>query len=153
MVTHLPIKLFTCAKRVIIMTYMFDGNILDCFLKLKGVKIKSFTEIETTKISKSSIRNLLTLLPLDEKLQDIPQSAGKYKTLTTQAQLNEISKYITRVAKRHGAKPCDVLYTFPKLIFDGYWFCGHRSFCHYDKCELPKQEPRKQTVEDLKEIS
>ena len=105
MVTHLPIKLFTCAKRVIIMTYMFDGNILDCFLKLKGVKIKSFTEIETTKISKSSIRNLLTLLPLDEKLQDIPQAAGKYKTVTTQLQLNEISKYITRVAKRHGAKP------------------------------------------------
>lgn len=34
---------------------------------------------------------------------------------------------------------------------DGYWFCGHRSFCPYDKCELPKQEPRKQTVEDLKE--
>ena len=119
MVTHLPIKLFTCAKRVIIMTYMFDGNILDCFLKLKGVKIKAFTEIETTKISKSSIRNLLTLLPLDEKLQDIPQAAGKYKTVTTQAQLNEISKYITRVAKRHGAKPCDVLYTFPKLIFEG----------------------------------
>lgn len=119
MVTHLPIKLFTCAKRVIIMTYMFDGNILDCFLKLKGVKIKPFTEIETTKISKSSIRNLLTLLPLDEKLQDIPQAAGKYKTVTTQAQLNEISKYITRVSKRHGAKPCDVLYTFPKLIFEG----------------------------------
>ena len=119
MVTHLPIKLFTCAKRVIIMTYMFNGNILDCFLKLKGVKIKSFTEIETTKISKSSIRNLLTLLPLDEKLQEIPQAAGKYKTVTTQLQLNEISKYITRVTKRHGAKPCDVLYTFPKLIFEG----------------------------------
>src|SRR5690606_36249064 len=33
LVTQMPVELFTRAKRVIIMTYMFEGNILDNFLK------------------------------------------------------------------------------------------------------------------------
>ena len=36
-VCQLPIKLITVAKRCIILTYMFKGNVLSSFLKLKGL--------------------------------------------------------------------------------------------------------------------
>ena len=41
-VTQLPIKLFECAKEVIVLTYMFKGNVLDCFLSLKGFEGATF---------------------------------------------------------------------------------------------------------------
>ena len=39
MVLHLPIKLLTVAKRVIILTYLFDGNILSAFLEYETVYV------------------------------------------------------------------------------------------------------------------
>ena len=42
LVTQMPVELFTRAKRVIIMTYMFKGNVLDNFLKLKKVDVIPF---------------------------------------------------------------------------------------------------------------
>ena len=117
MVTQLPIRLFTCAKRVIIMTYMFDGNILDCFLRLKGIKVKKFTEVKPTPISKKDIRSLITLLPLDDKVSKLNQTNTGYGKMT-QAQLDEIGKYITRVARRYDIDSKDVLFTLPKNIFE-----------------------------------
>ena len=46
MVSQLPIKLFEVAKEVIILTYMFKGNVLDSFLKLKGFEVEKFDGFE-----------------------------------------------------------------------------------------------------------
>jgi len=117
MVTQLPIKLFTCAKRVIIMTYMFDGNILDCFLKLKGVKTKPFTEVETTKVSKAKLRELITLVPPTNEVSKVGMSSSKYSKGSKEDCL-VVSNYIRNVCRQYDALSKDVMYTFPKVLLD-----------------------------------
>ena len=117
MVTQLPIKLFTCAKRVIIMTYMFDGNILDCFLKLKGVKTKPFTEVETTKVSKAKLRELITLVPPTNEVSKVGMSSSKYSKGSKEDCL-VVSNYIRNVCRQYDALSKDVMYTFPKALLD-----------------------------------
>lgn len=116
MVTQLPVNLFTCAKRVIIMTYMFEGNILDCFLRLKSVKTKPFTEVKTSVVNKSDIRNLITLVPPSSELKGIGMSASRYYKETSKDQCKLIANYIRSLARQHGAKSKDVMYTFPKAL-------------------------------------
>lgn len=120
MVTQLPIKLFECAKRVVILTYLFDGNVLDCFLRLKGFEIKKFTEIETDFVDKKLFKELLTVVPPSEKLL-------KYKlTSTWWAEANgdsikDVKNYVETNARKFGAKGDDVLWTAPKsrVVYDG----------------------------------
>lgn len=115
MVTQLPIKLFTCAKRVIIMTYMFEGNILDSFLKLKKVKTKLFSEVQTTKVSKSEIRNLITLVPPTREVSKIGMSSIKYSKCSKEDCL-VVANYIRNVCRQYEAVSKDVMYTFPKVL-------------------------------------
>lgn len=117
MVTQLPIKLFTCAKRVIIMTYMFDGNILDSFLKLKKVPTKPFTEVETTRVNKSDIKKLITLVPPTDEVSKIGMSAHKYQK-NSKEDCIVIANYIRSVCRHYEALSLDVMYTFPKALVE-----------------------------------
>lgn len=115
MVTQLPIRLINCAKRVIIMTYMFDGNILDSFLKLKGVKTKKFIEVETTKVSKSSIKDLIALIPPTDAVSKVGMSASRYSKCSND-DLKIVADYIRNVCRKNKATTYDVMYTFPKAL-------------------------------------
>lgn len=115
MVTQLPIRLLTCAKRVIIMTYMFKGNILDCFLKLKRVKTKRFTEVETTVVKKEDIIKLITLIPPTTEVSKVGMSASKYGKQGSN-ECKVVADYIRNVCRQHGATTIDVMYTFPKVL-------------------------------------
>jgi hypothetical protein len=44
MVIHLPIELITSASRVIVSTYLFEGSIMDSFMRMKGVTYTQFNE-------------------------------------------------------------------------------------------------------------
>lgn len=117
MVTQLPIRLFTCAERVIIMTYLFDGNILDCFLKLKGLETKPFTEVVPNNIDKAVLRDLITLVPPSKETLTVRQSATGYSK-QSQAECDIISNYIRNVARKYKATSYDVMYTFPKELLN-----------------------------------
>lgn len=112
-VTQLPIKLFECAKQVIILTYMFEGNILDCFLKLKGFDVQKFEGIKTDAINKSSLRDLITVIPPSDKTVDYSLSATWYSEANG-TQLNDISTYIRSVARTGGFTNKEILWTVPK---------------------------------------
>lgn len=118
MVTQLPIKLITCAKRVIIMTYMFKGNILDCFLKLKGVPTKPFTDFKCVERTKEEIRKLVTLKPLPKELASISMSSSGYERMS-KADCLKISKYIRNTCQNVKATSQFVMYTFPKAKLTG----------------------------------
>lgn len=114
MVTQLPIKLFECANRVIILTYMFKGNILDSFLKLKGINVVPFQDVHIPQKSKDSVRKLVTLVPPNPKLYNYSMSSSWYKSKSTAKDLNEISKYIRNVCIASKLDATEVAWCVPK---------------------------------------
>ena len=114
MVTQLPIKLFECAKKVIILTYMFEGNILDSFLRLKGIDVIPFTEVEIDIVDKSKLRELITLTPPNTKLYKYSMSSSWYKSKATSKDINEVSKYIRNVCLQSDVESKDVSWCVPK---------------------------------------
>jgi hypothetical protein len=113
MVTQLPVRLMTVAKRVIVLTYMFEGNTLSCFLKLKGIETKKFTEVTPTEVDREGIRKLVNLLPLDRELSRFNPTGSWYER-ASKAQLDAIAKHIRNVGNRHKASFEDLMYTLPK---------------------------------------
>lgn len=113
MCTQLPIKLFECAKEVVILTYMFEGNILDCFLRLKGFYVEPFTEIVPDKVNKADVKKLLTIVPPNDVLMNYSLSSNWYLTANA-TMLKEVGKYIRNVCRNGGFKSADVLWTLPK---------------------------------------
>lgn len=114
MVTQLPVRLFECAKRVVILTYMFKGNILDSFLKLKGIKSVPFTDVEVEHKSKKDIRNLITLIPPNSKLTNYSMSSSWYKNKATSANISDVSKYIRNTCVSLKCEAADVAWCVPK---------------------------------------
>lgn len=115
LVTQMPVELFTRAKRVIIMTYMFNGNVLDNFLKLKKVEVVPFTEVQPTQINKQEIRELIDLKPLDRKLLKLSMSVYGYDKMDKKG-FDLISNYIRSTGLSVGAKAIDTMYTLPKAV-------------------------------------
>lgn len=121
-VTQLPVKLFTVAKRTIIITYMFEGNILSCFLKLKGVTYKPFTEVTLDVINKDNIKSLITMYEIKGKwkaLEGYKLSNTWYTAKTayknsTIKNIKMIENFISSFARKTGCTYEDLMYTFPK---------------------------------------
>ena len=112
-VTQLPIKLFECAKEVIVLTYMFKGNVLDCFLSLKGFEVQPFTGITTEKVDKNKIRELLNVIPPNNKIVDYQQSSTWWSEASAK-QINDIANFIKTNSLSLGLKGEDVCWTAPK---------------------------------------
>lgn len=113
MVTQLPIKLFECAKQVIILTYLFDGNVLDCFLRLKGFEVKKFEGIELNPVNMEVIRDLLTVIPPTLKMEGYSLSSSWWKDASSK-QINDVSNFIRTNCRNFNLKGRDVLWTAPK---------------------------------------
>lgn len=113
MVTHLPIKLMTASKRVIVLTYMFEGNMLHKFLQLKGVETAKFSEVTLNEVNGDEIRSLINLLPLDKKVSQLSLSSTWYED-ANEDQLKTVSRYISNVARKHCNDFTDLMYTLPK---------------------------------------
>lgn len=113
LVTQMPIELFTRAKRVVIMTYMFSGNILDSFLRLKGIEVTPFTEVVPIPVNKAAVRDLIDLRPLDKKLTRLSMSVYGYSAMSKSG-LESIANHIRSLGLSVGAKAENTMYTFPK---------------------------------------
>lgn len=125
-VIQLPIKLLNICKRVIIMTYLYDGNLLESFLKLKNIKsipFNEFDKLNLKKISKGDIRKLISIHKETKKKRDeldkLNLSMTWYQTKVTINELNTISKYIKSVGVAHNADCNTMMYTFPKCRKNG----------------------------------
>lgn len=113
MVTHLPIKLMTSAKRVVVLTYMFEGNMLHKFLQLKGVETVRFDEVVLNEVNGDEIRDLVNLLPLDKKVSQLSLSSTWYED-ANEEQLKTVSRYISNIARKYCDDFTDLMYTLPK---------------------------------------
>lgn len=113
MVTHLPIKLMTSAKRVVVLTYMFEGNMLHKFLQLKGVETVRFEEVALNEVNGDEIRSLVNLIPLDKKVSQLSLSSTWYED-ANEEQLKTVSRYISNIARKYCGDFTDLMYTLPK---------------------------------------
>ena len=145
-VTHLPLRLIVAAKRCVVMTYMFRGSVMDSFMRMKGVTVKDFTEVQLIKTEaqvKYEAAEKITLAetPSIRKIKHSPKkyrlSSSWYKESATREELKNVSNAILSACRKHSRE--DVVYTLPKGLLESkdrkirirgynmeecYLFCG-----------------------------
>ena len=114
MVTQIPIRLLECAKRVVVVSYLFKGSVLDKFLQLKGFKTKPFTDVCVVKKSPKDFKHLLTIVP-PEDLDDCNLTSYWWTHKSTENKgLLRVQNYILRNARKYGGDAKYVCWTAPK---------------------------------------
>lgn len=113
MVTQLPIRLFECAKRVIILTYLFKDNILDSFLRLKGFEVISCKDIIPNEVDKQKFKDLLNIIPPSKKVLKHKLNATWWSEANGDM-IKEVRNFTETTCKNLGVKGDDVLWTVPK---------------------------------------
>lgn len=116
-VTQLPIELIKRADRVILMTYLFDGSILDSFLQLKGIGVVPFTEVSVRDISKESIRELITFVG-ERQVRDWSSESmsSTWYTDASQQTLTKLAKDIRSIGNSEKAKSGELLWCVPSSL-------------------------------------
>lgn len=116
-VTQLPIDLITCADRVIVITYLFKGSVMDSFVKLKGIEVVDFTEVTVLEDSKDKIRKLVEWVGDNQVKQWAGESLSSswYKS-STQAKLKELAKSIRNIADSCKVKNGQLLWCTPSSV-------------------------------------
>jgi len=117
LVTQLPVRLISAAKRVVILTYMFKGNILDCFLRLKGIESKPFTEITVNEPDMADVQKLVTIVPVPRNFKLTGKLSGTWWKSASTADIKAVQNAIRSVCNATDAHPSKVMYTLPKSRF------------------------------------
>lgn len=110
MVLHLPLELITSASRVLVLTYLFKGSVMEAFMRLKGINIKPFTEVTLLKDNKDVISNAKSLIEVLEnrttrRIKNDPNitlSATWYKDSGSREDIETIKKCIRHLYVKHG---------------------------------------------------
>lgn len=118
MVIQLPISLIKAVKRCIVLSYMFNGSVMDTFMRMRGMSIIPFTEVKlnkTEKQIKEQARNLIEIYTTDtvNKVSKLGLSANWYKNTTNKDVWKRLENAI-RSACRKAIKQEDVMYTVQK---------------------------------------
>lgn len=112
LMVQLPPQLFEAAKRTILLTYIFEGNVLDCFLRLRGFTIVDFTEVEVPEKSKAEIKALITLHDVTRRQAKLSLSSTWYEEALGK-DIREVSNLIRATCRKYTTKASDVMWTLP----------------------------------------
>lgn len=120
MVLHLPIELVTAATRVIVLTYLFEGSVMEAFMKLKKINIKPFNEIKLMKSTEQVKQEASNLIQISEnrstkaiKNSTMTLSSTWYREAGEREDLEQIKKCIRYLYVNNGGKE-RFMYTCPK---------------------------------------
>lgn len=116
-VTQLPMELITCAERVILLTYLFKGSILDTFLSMKGISVIPFTEVTVKDVSK---KDLISLIEFVGERQ-VKEWAGESLSSTwykdsTPKQLSKVANSIRAVGNTSKVKGNKLVWCTPSSV-------------------------------------
>jgi len=123
LVTQLPVELLSCCKRVILISYLFKGSIMDAFLKMKGVDVVPLDKNKegiTLRFSNEEILEQITDLINFVKTPSTKKIGRKRLTYTyyandlTEEDAKEISAAIRSVGRECKATSDDMMWTCPK---------------------------------------
>ena len=116
-VTQLPMSLIHCAKRVILLTYLFEGSILDSFLSMKGISTVPFKEVGVRNVDKQRIRDLIEFVG-DRQVKEWSgesMSSTWYKDVS-QAKLTKLGKSIRSIGDSLKVRNPDLLWCSPSDV-------------------------------------
>lgn len=122
MVVHLPIELVQSSRRVILLTYLFKGSVMESFMDLKGIDIVPFKEVvppKTTKDVLTKAKNLITFIDTTttKAVSNLSMSSTWYNKNATTADLEKVSNAIFSVYRKFGDKE-SFIFTAPKSLAD-----------------------------------
>jgi hypothetical protein len=118
LVLHLPLELITKAKRVIVMTYLFRGSVMDCFLRMKGLNVTPFTQVKLCKTEAQVLKEADSLINLFST--NLVDQVRKYSLSYTwyynadSNKLKEVASAIRSACRKHGFTKDFIGYTLPK---------------------------------------
>src|SRR5690554_6300244 len=93
LVTQLPLELLNCCKRVILISYLFTGSIMDSFLRLRGVEVVPFDMIsECFHLRYSNAEIKQAIKPLINRVETVTTKKLGRKQLTYTWYNKEFSK-------------------------------------------------------------
>ena len=122
MVVHLPIELVQSSRRVILLTYLFKGSVMESFMDLKGIEIVPFTEVKPIKSTTdvlSKAKSLITFIDTTttKAVSNLSMSSTWYSKNATTADLEKVSNAIFSVYRKFGDKE-SFIFTAPKSLAD-----------------------------------
>lgn len=122
MVVHLPIELVQSSRRVILLTYLFKGSVMESFIDLKGIEIVPFKEVvppKTTKDVLTKAKSLITFIDTTttKAVSNLSMSSTWYSKNATAADLEKVSNAIFSVYRKFGDKE-SFIFTAPKSLAD-----------------------------------
>jgi hypothetical protein len=123
LVTQLPLRLLQCCQRVVLITYMFSGSIMDSFLRMKGVDVVDIDK-EAEGISlrysdeqaKEQIRDLINIVETysTRKVANRRLTYTYYANEFSEKESQLISTAIRSVGRECQASAKDVMWTCPR---------------------------------------
>lgn len=125
LVTLLPLSLIHSAKRFIVITYLFEGSVMNIYLKSMGFTFKPFTEVKlryTDEQIKVAAREMIKISSTKsvDAVMDYGQSHRWYTTGKggSKGNLKEIASAIRSVYRLHSKAKERVLVTCPKDLIE-----------------------------------
>lgn len=135
--TQIPVELIQSAKRVIVATYLFEGSVLQAFLKVKGIGQKPFTfdgmELRDERLLKKALSERIEFydaegpteklhralkMPVDDlrlKYSSSMFSTSWYGSAQSGA-ITKLGNHIRGVARSMDVNAEDLIYTLPSAI-------------------------------------
>lgn len=122
MVVHLPIELVQSSRRVILLTYLFKGSVMESFMDLKGIEIVPFKEVKPLKSTTDVLtkaKSLITFIDTTttKAVSNLSMSSTWYSKNATTADLEKVSNAIFSVYRKFGDKE-SFIFTAPKSLAD-----------------------------------
>lgn len=137
LVTQLPMALLQVAQRTILLTYMFEGSVMEAFLKLRNIPVVHFTAVALLKNTETVLSDARQLINFfhTTKTKEVSKyslSYGWYTKSATKDQLSAVANALFSVFRKY--KEEDILFTTPKGVLIN------------DKGETPKRNIRHKRV-------
>jgi hypothetical protein len=120
-VLHLPIKLIRCAKRVIVVTYLFEGSIMQKFMELKGInciKMKNIKLLKTDEEVRLYARNKIEFVTSKkvQECQNFSLSVSWWSEKSNKSERSLVSNAIRSIGRNTKVTKHDYMYCYPKAF-------------------------------------
>lgn len=142
MVVHLPIELVQSSRRVILLTYLFEGSVMEAFMKLKGIEVVPFTDVKVIKKTSDVLqraKSLITFIdtPSSKAVAKLSMSSTWYNKNASLADLQKISNALFSVYSKYGDRD-SFIFTAPKSLADYQYIKKEKITRHILSKRIPK---------------